>query len=636
MNREEALNEFVKSLRTAFNNALAYQKDHPYFIKSAEEFKLSIDLLLNFMNPIEIDVSPKALSINGFIQDKLASSAELARMLHSRRVEKISIKPGFNINELSALLSALALPAKDIIKEGGMGAILQRASVVNISVENLDYSSLLASQEYPESGNRWRNFLSSLSTIKDTGKINEFADSFLKSLKDLSPKEVLKDKGLREDLASFLLRIKEIDRARFSACLTGLFNYLSGASSGLSLSDLNALKELFGRLDEDDFAHILWSNLTRDNPPDSLFFNFFSVISEGARQDKIAGLVASSAKAKNDPHVINKIKSLLLNPVADNLSFVYRNTLSSMLKEISTSEDFYFDPAELKVHYYFVLLNMLVKENNHQREKFIIEKISREVPSIFNNGDYQYIGYLMDVIEDKKREPGVIDELYNLEAQISGLIEESAWREDNDSGLSGLLGRIKKSCNESSFYLNKIFDEGKVNGFALRLFFRFFPGELGSFYARLQAKRDNLEFLSRVIKASCGLDAGLSLLILEHIYSFSGEIIKVEVIKAMRKISKADETFLIAALKGSSRIIKKEVLLTLSNNKEALNVGLNELFNLPNFFGRNNRVILENMSVIEELRLKEGELLLKNFTRMRFFWHTPLRKMAQKILEIIK
>ena len=98
----------------------------------------------------------------------------------------------------------------------------------------------------------------------------------------------------------------------------------------------------------------------------------------------------------------------------------------------------------------------------------------------------------MDLIADKKNSLEVPKEVFNLEDKLIELIEESVW--DDDTGLFGLLERVRKSRKESSYYLNKIFEEGKISSLVLSLFFRFFPEELNTFYLSLKEKKDNLDF----------------------------------------------------------------------------------------------------------------------------------------------
>ena len=48
MDKEEALGDFLKGLRIAINNSLAYSRQHPYFLKSAQDFKVKIENLFSW------------------------------------------------------------------------------------------------------------------------------------------------------------------------------------------------------------------------------------------------------------------------------------------------------------------------------------------------------------------------------------------------------------------------------------------------------------------------------------------------------------------------------------------------------------------------------------------------------------
>ena len=57
MDKEEALHEFIKGLRIAFNNSLAYPRQHPYFVKSVDEFRQKIEVLSGFLKPIKLYIT---------------------------------------------------------------------------------------------------------------------------------------------------------------------------------------------------------------------------------------------------------------------------------------------------------------------------------------------------------------------------------------------------------------------------------------------------------------------------------------------------------------------------------------------------------------------------------------------------
>ena len=94
MNKEEALNDFLKGLRIVFSNATAYSKDHPYFIKSVENFRQKIDTLFNFLNPIKINIAPNFLFLYDRCWDKEAPYVELASLLHFRKIKSIEFREG--------------------------------------------------------------------------------------------------------------------------------------------------------------------------------------------------------------------------------------------------------------------------------------------------------------------------------------------------------------------------------------------------------------------------------------------------------------------------------------------------------------------------------------------------------------
>lgn len=122
MDKQEALIEFLKGLRIAINNSQAYSRQHPYFLKSAQDFKEKIEGLLIFLNPIKVSISPDALFLDGKYWDKVVFSRELAQSLHQRKIKSIEFKLGLDVNELADLLSCLSLQPKEIFRSGGYPA----------------------------------------------------------------------------------------------------------------------------------------------------------------------------------------------------------------------------------------------------------------------------------------------------------------------------------------------------------------------------------------------------------------------------------------------------------------------------------------------------------------------------------
>ena len=84
MNKEEALEEFFKSLRAALNNGSIYFPEHPVFIKSSQELKEKIDSLLHFLNPLKIGFAVDFLVVDGRNLEKAGLISGLAGFFHFR------------------------------------------------------------------------------------------------------------------------------------------------------------------------------------------------------------------------------------------------------------------------------------------------------------------------------------------------------------------------------------------------------------------------------------------------------------------------------------------------------------------------------------------------------------------------
>lgn len=641
MDKEEALHDFIKGLRIVFNNSLAYQRKHPYFIKSVEEFRQKIEVLFGFLNPIKINITPESLFLDNRYWIKPLLYVELAQILHQRKIKSIEFRPGVNTEELASFLSALALSPKDVIKNGGLGGILRKARTAHVSVEELDYSELLNMKGEGEYGDIWRFLFKGAIASRDPNRINKIVDGFSEGLKNIDAKELVSDDGLKQDLINLFCFLKENNKNGFSDCSNALFSYLINSKDALSQEELQSLKVLFSGFSESDFAGILLTQLSKKDNLDPLFLNLFSMFSQGAISSSPESLlpqhISQSGALGKDHLSVNKIQALLSNLDSQSISPVYHNILSSLLKDIAYNDDFEFKPEELSISYRFVLLNMLDQKKDGAGLKFILAKLNEEWPSIVEDKDFEYIRYLLQVVSSKLREENlIIEELNILNDQIAVLIEEILWGESFNADLDYLAGSLEKSRKGSQFYLNKIFQEDKINGYGLRLFLKFFPMELEIFYSGLKSKQHDLEYLGRIIRIIAGLGSDFSLVMLREIYSFSNELVRVEILKAMQALSALDKEFLFNILKGNNRALKKEAFQALLINSESGKDGLAILLRAYSPWGINNKLILENMAIIDELKLKESVSYLEPFTKMNLFWHASLKKKALSMLEGLK
>ena len=110
------------------------------------------------------------------------------------------------------------------------------------------------------------------------------------------------------------------------------------------------------------------------------------------------------------------------------------------------------------------------------------------------------------------------------------------------------MDSFEKSSLGVDYYLQKIFKENKAHPESLRLFFRFFPADLPVFIENIKQKSGDLGFLKEVLEGLTGVPQESALKILKSIFPYSHLLVKIEILKAMRKISFKDREFLLPLL----------------------------------------------------------------------------------------
>ena len=184
-----------------------------------------------------------------------------------------------------------------------------------------------------------------------------------------------------------------------------------------------------------------------------------------------------------------------------------------------------------------------------------------------------------------------------------------------------------------NLYLDKIFTVEKVNKHILGLFLRLFQENLDVFNARLDQRLQDTEFLASLIDALSQIDASTTIKILEYIYSGANELIKFEVLKAMRKLKKIDSAFLIRQLNTNSFLLRSEIISLLLLDTKVRNGILALLFKIPSFLGSKNALLIENMQIAFDLHFTEAAVCIKDLSHRKFFWNSQLRNRANQILK---
>ncbi|MDD5465970.1 MAG: hypothetical protein PHP73_06485 [Candidatus Omnitrophica bacterium] len=634
MDNEKILEDFFRSLKVALTNAFSYSKDHPYFIKSVENFKVKLEDILVVLNPLKIGVTSTAILVDGKSLAKSGFYDELARLLHQRKIKNVEISSGASLQELVQFLSVISLPQKDIFKGGGINAILKDKQLAHVTIGELDYSVFLQGQGQ-ECADIWGFMLKEATHSNDPAKLEALADNFGPLIKRSSEKDILETEDLPSDINEFLVCLRGKNKEKFDKCSKDLFLWLLRNKRSLNEEKMAKLGPVFDSLNQEDFSALLWEGISQEDNFDDLSLQLFSKISEQKNPSKIAeGFLAKvneSQYLKNNPKAVKRVQNLLTAGHDDRVSAVYRNTLESLVKGISSSGGLFFDQRRLRENYRYIVLGLLSIDGDRDNLKLAAEILEKELAGIFEDNDLDFLKSFFSLSRERKNQGS--DVYVDLEKKFSAFIENIALNQPLAPGQEFLLEMVSSPAHEVSYYLDKIFASEKAGGQVVSLFLRLFPEQIDVFYQRLEQKLQDMEFLAGLIGTLGRLGGPKVLEVLEYIYSSANELIKIEVLAAMAKLRKVDADFLTRHLSADSFLLRKSLFSVLMLDAQAREKALDLLFNIPSFFGKNNDLLIENMQIIYDSRSVEAAGRIRDLAGKKFFWNKKLRDKAKQILK---
>ncbi|MDD5730246.1 MAG: hypothetical protein PHN57_03855 [Candidatus Omnitrophica bacterium] len=636
MTKEEALFEFLKGLRATFNNATAYSKEHPYFIKAAEAFKKKIDDLLVFQDPVKVNFSSDSVYVSGSHIEKDPVFVEIAEIFHLRKMKSLEIKSGIGVDELVYFFGGIALSSRKILRSGGITRIIDMHKTPHLSVEELDYSSLLK-ELGSEGGDIWIYLFNDAKSRGDAQRVAELADNFERILAKFKVQDILDDAELSKNIKEFFSYIKANQPEKFNMCAKWMLKKVLKDKEINEKYSFEEIKELLKDFNNEIFSETLWEEALGSDDVDSMSLKLFSVLVDKNRHQEIASSL--NHKAREVETVIDnekarkRIKELFSVTQGTYIYEIYRNALAFIFNENKKDRGIFFSSDQLKVNYQSILLNLFADENNKERLAIIAEKIASELEGIVKEGKLEYLTYVFEVAKKRKGQDPSISQIFeDVEKQVYSVIEVMAFEEEKFADFEYIVDMLHKSQKDLSYYLENIFGAGKVNPYVLKLFLKFFPGELPLFRKELDKKATDLDFLSRLSESLEGVDSPLALDILEYIFSVANNIIKVDILRIMQGIEAFDKRFIFSVLSQQDTSLRKEALSVLARDKTLKKEALDKLLLSPNPWGRNNEFILENIEIVEELNLEDAKTQLAALGRRWLVWHWKVRNKARKVL----
>lgn len=637
MSKENVLHELFMTMKVSLKNAAMYNQDHPAFQKTVTEVKEKIDALFEYMSPIEIGFSPHALLVEDKFWDEEKIYKELGRTFHFRKVKKIKVSRGVTLPELMVFMSHISLTPKDIFKKGGIEVILQDQNISHITVEELDYSQLLKG-EGEEVKDVWSYLLQEAVEQEDKEKLMEVADSFEKVIKDFEPGEFLEDKEFSENFIRFFDYLKINEEKKYRKCAKNLVKTVVKKKEDIKDEEkLKNIKAIITDLKEEDLATSLWDELIFDDNFDSLSFSIFSKLIEKDKHKKVASSLSEifqeDDSLREDPHAEEKIKELLSGTSGTVMSEIYRQTLTSFLKDISYETKLTFDHTLLQKNYRYILLNLLKKETSPEDITDTMEKIFGEWETVKEQKDLEYVKYVFEVLDEKDEKILSNPKIKGYISKMVGYVEHSILEGEILLEFDYFIDNLKESTLDVNTYLERIFTDGRISRYILKAFFKFFKEYLFYFNLNLDQKSSDNKFLDKMIKNLQEIDTPISLITLKNIFPSGSAATKYRVLRAMYKLTESDEKFLFPILKSKEPALKAEALILLMRDQRTKRLAFDSLFRIPSPYGIRNKRLLEHIKIIEDKDLREAKLYLEEFSKRRGFWNRKLKKESRRVLE---
>lgn len=630
--------EFLKGMRMVLSNATAYFKEHPYFLKSITAFRQKAENLFSVLDPIRIEVAPHALFIDGKYWDKEVFYVELARTLHHHRIKSIEFRKGLTDEELIEFFGALAMPVREALRRGGIDNTLDKEKIPHMRVSALDYSSLLG-EEGEESKDIWVYLFKEALDKDDIVKLNELADNFKRIAGKLNLDDLTNDTELKNNICDFLGHLNSKEKDKFYSCAKELLGSILKEKGVTEEGKIQKLKDYFKDFNKDDTARALWEEISGDDNFNYLNFAVFSRLFSEDTHKECAAVLEKKIKSPLaiSADIRKKIKEIFSSADSPFIPEFYRHALSWASQMDTGKHLFEFDRKETEANYHSILLNVLAGEDEKERLEVIAGRLRDECAKLAEERNLSYLKSVIELAEQKIKadssNAGIFD---GVKSCIFGFAEKEIFQDSLPAELEFFADRIEKSFLGADFYLHKIFKEGRVNRHVLKIFLKFFPANMAFFYDNLKNCPAHMDFLAKIAQGLKGLESPVSLEILKRIFAMGSNVIKIEALRSMQTISAADEEFAFSILRGREFFLRREALIILSRNKDAVRRALEEFFSIPGFFGFGNRVLFDNIKMVEDAGLKEAGEYLSALAKRRFFWNRSLRRRAHEALEKLK
>ena len=285
------------------------------------------------------------------------------------------------------------------------------------------------------------------------------------------------------------------------------------------------------------------------------------------------------------------------------------------------------------MNYRFMLINFIEKEENKNDIMAVLQKLLGEWEKITETKDYECIKAIYDTLEKKKEGLSLESVFEEANNKITGFIEKEILRGEISVYFDYFINAFEKSTFDVNVYLRKIFTDGNITPYSLGAFFKFFKEYLFYFNINLEQYSSDSQIIKKLINSLRMIDSTISLITLKDIYQLGEKRVKIEVLQAMQNLTEYDTKFLLPILKEKEFRLKAEAFVILIKDEENRDNILKTLFAIPSPFGIRNKLLIENIRIVEQKDIKEAKPYVISLSKKKHIWNNKLRTNADRVLE---
>ncbi len=634
--KDELIRSMCRALRVSFKMASMYNAEHPAFKSSVNDLLAKFEALFVHVNPLSIGFSPHALLIDGRFFEGERTFMDLAQVFHFRKIKRLEIRPGIPHGEFMRFASKIMLPVKLFIREGGAQAIVKNENIIHISVDTLDYSILLQG-EGEEIKDIWPYLLMEAVEEDDSAKLGQLAGSFERVVGKFNTEDLIQNEELHKNFAKFFNYLKETSEEKHRSCAKQLVKTIVAARKTPTESKFENLKLLISDLSEKDLASTLWEEVVGNEKFDSLSFSIFSRIIDKERHKKIAtslhGLFLTDDPQNRRAETESKIRILLSGASSQLHSEIYRQTLASLLDEISFDKKLALDHAHVQRNYRFLLLVLFSQEEKTETAMAQLGRITEEWERVVQEADFEFLLAFHDVLEGRIGAFGAESAFEQARISIAEHVEACLLKGETRPELDLFVDKLGRSLYGWEAYAATLLKDRIVTSSLLLAVFRFFPGEIEAFRAGIKKRSSDGELLGRIADALGLIDTPLSLDTLKRVFEAGDAGVKVKALQAMQNLKAFDEAFLFPVLEKRNELVRAEALVLLMRNERTKHVAFTKLFGRASPYGLRNRALISNLGIVERYGLAEAAPYIEPLAERKDFWNRKVRQEAGRVLE---